>query len=235
MKKYCIVNGDDFGVSSGTNRGILEAHRVGILTSTSLMVDMPAAEEAARLSTSAPDMSVGIHVTLTHENCAPLIDFSSPGECRAELNRQWDRFIALMGKPPTHIDAHHNTHREALLAPHFIAWAANHQLPLREHSPVKYFSSFYGRWDGETHPEQISVASICEMLATEIGIGFTELSCHPGYADPEFQTEYSQERETELKTLCDPRVRQALIALEIELISYNDLNSLIPESVCRSA
>jgi predicted glycoside hydrolase/deacetylase ChbG (UPF0249 family) len=45
--KYCIVNGDDFGASRGINRGIVEAHCHGVLTSTSLMVNMPATEEAA--------------------------------------------------------------------------------------------------------------------------------------------------------------------------------------------
>ena len=39
--KYLIVNGDDFGASRGINRGILEAHQDGILTSTSLFVDRP--------------------------------------------------------------------------------------------------------------------------------------------------------------------------------------------------
>ena len=42
--RYLIVNGDDFGLSPGVSRGIIEAHRHGILTSTSLMVDRPAAE-----------------------------------------------------------------------------------------------------------------------------------------------------------------------------------------------
>ena len=39
--KCLIVNGDDFGASRGINRGILEAHRSGILTSTSLLVNTP--------------------------------------------------------------------------------------------------------------------------------------------------------------------------------------------------
>jgi YdjC-like protein len=45
--RYLIVNADDFGQSSGVNRGIIEAHEKGILTSASLMVRWPATEEAA--------------------------------------------------------------------------------------------------------------------------------------------------------------------------------------------
>ena len=235
MTKYCIVNGDDFSASSGTNRGIVKAHLEGVLTSTSLMVDMPYAEEAARLCRDVPLMSVGIHVMLTSEDCTPLIDFSSPVQCHAELDRQWDRFVELMGMPPTHLDAHHNMHRDPLLAPHFVEWANHHELPLRENSQVKYFSSFYGQWDGESHLEHISVENICVMLATEIGDGFTELSCHPGYVDPAFETDYSVERETELKTIRSPLVRQTMKDLGIELISYRDLNNLTASASKRRA
>ena len=51
--KYLIVNGDDFGLSPGVNRGICEAHQDGILTSASLLVDTPWSEEAARLGRTA--------------------------------------------------------------------------------------------------------------------------------------------------------------------------------------
>src|SRR5205823_2526669 len=64
VMKYLIVNGDDFGATPGINRGIIEAHQQGILTSASLMVDAPSAEEAVALSRSAPALSVGLHVDL---------------------------------------------------------------------------------------------------------------------------------------------------------------------------
>ena len=48
--KWLIVTGDDFGASCGINRGILEAHRAGILTSASLLVNRPASAEAAALA-----------------------------------------------------------------------------------------------------------------------------------------------------------------------------------------
>jgi len=51
--RVLIVTADDFGISRGVNRGIVEAHREGILTSTSLMVSRPAAVEAAVLGRAA--------------------------------------------------------------------------------------------------------------------------------------------------------------------------------------
>ena len=116
--------------------------------------------------------------------------------------------------------------RSHSLLPHFLEVARQHRLPLREHSPVRYFSKFYGQWGGQTHLEQISVESLARMLETEIGEGITELSCHPGYIDPDFSSSYSTERETELRTLCDPLIRRVLVEQSIQLINYRHLGEL---------
>lgn len=215
--KYLIVNADDFGASPGINRGIWEAHQRGILTSTSLLVNAPFSQEAAKLAGASQTLSVGLHVDLPKETSRPT------EHARAALRRQWARFVELMGRAPTHLDSHHNAHRDPQLLPPFVELAAEHGLPLRGHSPVRYFPSFYGRWNGETHPEQISVASLTRMLETEIGDGFTELSCHPGYAEPDYPGSYAVERAMELRTLCEPSVRRVLAACAINLVSYRDL------------
>ena len=223
--KYLIVNGDDFGASCGINRGILEAHRHGILTSTSLLVDTPSSEEAAELSRTVPDLSVGLHADVRKELSASDA-VSRPG-LRAALRGQFARFQELMGRPPTHLDAHHNTHRDPRALPHFLELAREHGLSLREHSPVRYFSKFYGRWNGETHLEQISEQNLARMLAAEIEEGITELSCHPGYVDPDYPSGYTVEREAELQALCAPRVRRVLLDESIQLINYREAANLL--------
>src|SRR5213593_3891547 len=85
LVKYLVVNGDDFGASSGINRGILEAHQRGILTSTSLMVNMPAAAEAIVLGRDFPDLGVGLHVNFTNESEGPVVDIQNTDACRDEL------------------------------------------------------------------------------------------------------------------------------------------------------
>jgi predicted glycoside hydrolase/deacetylase ChbG (UPF0249 family) len=225
--KYCIVNGDDFGASRGINRGIVEAHCHGVLTSTSLMVNMPATEEAAILSRELPELSIGLHVNITTEEGELVVDLAAPDECRAEVYRQLERFQELIGRLPTHIDSHHNVHRVPQLLPQFLDLAQQYQFPLREHSQVRYFPSFYGQWDGETHLEQISVENLVQMLETEFREGFTELSCHPGYVDPEFSSTYSIERETELQTLCSPIIRSKLAELQLQLIGFRELDNCL--------
>ena len=62
--KNLIVNADDFGASHGVNLGVIEAHRNGILTSASMMVDAAGSAEAGRISARHPDLGVGLHVVI---------------------------------------------------------------------------------------------------------------------------------------------------------------------------
>jgi chitin disaccharide deacetylase len=224
--KRLIVNADDFGAGRGINRGVVEAHRHGILTSASLMVEMPGSEEGARLAAALPRLSLGLHAVLTGEDGAPVVDFDDRKRCLTELHRQVRRFAQLTGGLPTHLDSHHNVHRDPRLLPRFLEFAAQHRLPLREHSQARYFAAFYGQWDGgEVHLEWIETANLVRMLAADIGPGVTELSCHPGYVASDFRSSYSSERETELRTLCDPAVRRAVDELGIALINFKALEA----------
>jgi len=215
--KWLIVTGDDFGITSGINRGIVQAHREGILTSTSLMVDRPACEEAATLGRACATLSVGLHLELNPDD---------PAGIPAELARQLARFVELVGAAPTHADSHHDVHYDRRVLPHALAWSARTGVPLRGCSRARHFPKFYGQWGGETHLEQIGVAGLLRLLDTEIGEGVTELNCHPGYVEAGFPSSYAAEREEELRTLCDERVRQAILEREIRLIGFRELPAL---------
>jgi hopanoid biosynthesis associated protein HpnK len=62
--KRVIINADDFGLSPGVNRGILDAFRHGILTSTTMLVNLAGFDEAVELARQNPDLPVGIHLSL---------------------------------------------------------------------------------------------------------------------------------------------------------------------------
>lgn len=64
MKKV-IVNADDFGLTEGVNRAIIEGHRNGIITSTTLMANGTAFDSAVAASLAAPNLGVGVHLNLT--------------------------------------------------------------------------------------------------------------------------------------------------------------------------
>ena len=82
--KFLIVNADDFGYGRGINRGILEAHRQGVVTSATLVVNAPFTAEAVGIARDNPGLSVGLHVNFTNE-ADRLCEFDDPAICRVEL------------------------------------------------------------------------------------------------------------------------------------------------------
>ena len=211
MKKL-IVNADDFGATDGINRGVIDAHRAGILTSASMIVDAPASAAAASLATQSPALGLGLHV---------VADATAGGaSLRAELDRQFERFVTLTGRQPTHVDSHHDVHRHAAAVAVFRAFAERHALPLRGFCRVRHIASFYGQWGGETHLEQVRLPVLAQILAAEVGEGFNELSCHPGYTDPDLRSSYRAERRAELETLCDPALPRLIAEHDIGLATF---------------
>src|SRR5439155_13736392 len=134
-KRRLIVNADDFGVSLSANRAIIQAHREGILTSASLMVNEPGFESAVELARQNPDLGVGLHLTLLcgHSTLAQdkipgLVDsenkftdgpvragfryFFDPGlreQLRQEIRAQFQKFEST-GLALDHVNGHLHLH-----------------------------------------------------------------------------------------------------------------------------
>jgi chitin disaccharide deacetylase len=70
MKRRLIVNADDFGRSRSINEAVIRAHREGILTSASLMMNEPDCDEAVELAKQNPKLGVGLHLTLLYGHSA---------------------------------------------------------------------------------------------------------------------------------------------------------------------
>jgi chitin disaccharide deacetylase len=219
--KYLIVNGDDFGASQGINRGILEAHRDGILTSASLFVDRPGSAEAAELAHATPSLGIGLYVDL---------DGHRRSDMREQLLRQLKRFVELLGQLPTHLDSHHNVHRSPDVRPDFIAVADEHGLLVRDFSKVRYIPEFYGQSGGRIDLQNISAASLADLLRTRLQVGLNELGCHPGYVDADLVSGYATERELEVRTFCDPFLRNTIRDAGISLVSFRDVPGILMES-----
>jgi predicted glycoside hydrolase/deacetylase ChbG (UPF0249 family) len=230
-KRYLIVNADDFGQSEGVNRGIIKAHRCGIVTSASLMVRWPAAPAAAAYARAHPQLALGLHVDLGEQvyrdgtwtpryTVVPLDDKTAIAD---EVGRQLQAFHRLMGHGPSHLDSHQHVHRREPMRTVLIEIARALDIPLRHYCPaIGYRGDFYGQTaEGGPLPEAISVARLIHILET-LPSGYTELACHPGEGS-DLDTTYGVERALELRVLCDPRVRAVIKAQEIELRSFRDL------------
>jgi predicted glycoside hydrolase/deacetylase ChbG (UPF0249 family) len=131
-RKRLIVNADDFGFTTDVNRGIIAAHREGILTAATLMATGGAFDDAVRLARDNPSLDVGVHLALVN---APSVLDGKPlpatvGELLKrlalrripvyeELRAQVAKVVAA-GLNPTHLDTHKHTH----LAPPVLAAVA---------------------------------------------------------------------------------------------------------------
>lgn len=236
-----IVNGDDFGFTPDVNQGIVDAHREGILTSTTLMACGAAFDDAVRLAKENPSLDIGCHLVLVGQppfpaTVAKLLPAVALGQIRIhdEFKTQVRRILDA-GLKPTHLDTHKHTHilpqvleAVARVAEEFsIPWVRQ-TLLLRGHfkrvlqkhhcRATDHFKGFQitGKFD----------AAILAKLIRDLPEGSTEFMCHPGHCGPELskaQTRLKQSREQELKALTDPEVRAALRESNITLANFGQI------------
>jgi chitin disaccharide deacetylase len=230
-KKYLIVNADDFGRSSGVNRGIIAAHEKGIVTSASLMVRWPAAVEAAAYGREHPELSLGLHLDLgewfyrDHE-WAPeyeVVPWHDATKVAEEIAQQLAAFRRLFHKAPTHIDSHQHVHLREPVRSILLATARNLRARVRQCDPdVHYCGRFYGQTaEGKPWPAGIATDTLIGILR-ELKPGITELGCHPGDGD-DLDSVYLKERVLEVDVLCDLRVRAAIENEHLVLCSFAGL------------
>ena len=122
MPRLLIVNADDFGFTPDVNQGIVDAHRQGILTATTLMANGDAFDDAIRLARQTPALDIGCHLVLIGgsslvtgkpypRTVAQLLwalarrGLNPYRELAAQVRR-----IRAAGLDPLHLDSHKHTH-----------------------------------------------------------------------------------------------------------------------------
>jgi predicted glycoside hydrolase/deacetylase ChbG (UPF0249 family) len=153
--RLLIVNADDFGLNEAATNGIIQSHRAGTVTSTTLMVNAPAAEQAATLAREHPALGVGLHFNLTwgrplsapddvpalvgadgaflpREKLARrlLLGRVPTQQVATELQAQLWR-IEELGIRPTHIDSHQHVHAFGAVFSAVARHCADAGIPMR--------------------------------------------------------------------------------------------------------
>ncbi|MNP15478.1 hypothetical protein D3C76_1078360 [compost metagenome] len=252
MEYLLIVNADDFGLSKGQNYGIVEACRHGVVTSTTAMVNGDAIEHAAELSRALPELGVGMHFVLTlGMPLTPMPGLTREGqlgkwiwemaeqgtlpleEIARELDCQFNRFVDLFGREPTHIDSHHHVHMIPAIFPLVAEFAARkgvamrvdrqvqalHALTLSDAPTTDGFSSdFYG--------DEISEALLLQELDASAARGerSLEIMAHPAFVDNTVRkSAYCWPRLAELDVLTSPSLKYAIAERGYRLGTFSDL------------
>lgn len=248
--KRLIVNADDFGLTAGVSRGILEAHHRGIVTSTTLIANLPV--DAPLLDAlKASALGVGLHLNLTlgipiapAEEIPSLLDAdgkffrdplrqaaqAKPEEVELELRAQSATFIRLRGRKPTHLDSHHHVGRHLPIREVVFALAEELGVPVRcQDADTRRGASERGlkspeHFFGESGPEPYWSSERLLAHLAALPEGVSEFMTHPGYFDQDLAySRYGRQREVELRGLTDPAVRGAVEARGVRLCHFGDL------------
>ena len=233
--RYLIPNADDFGFTRDVNQGIVQAHRQGILTATTLMATGAAFDHAVQLARENPELDIGVHLVLVG---SPGFPATLPGLLLSLGRiRIYDEFVRQVrkvvdaGLQPTHLDTHKHTHllpqvfnAVARIAEEFhIPWVRRRFgpfrfFPTRRCRSTDHFTGFRltGRYD----------AAALAQVIRRLPEGSTEFMCHPGFCTEELRaarTRLKESRRRELDALTSPEVRAALEESNVKLARYRDL------------
>lgn len=230
MKKKLIVNADDFGLSPGVNKGIIETYLNGILSSTTLMVNQPYAEHAIELYKNYNGLGLGIHLTFdkgkalygissltddegNFKKYPLLLKSAKKDDFINEIEAQILKFKELCGKMPTHMDSHHHIHiklQEAFEAVEIISKKYN--LKYRKNDELI----------GEFYENNVSLNEFYSLINAK-NTETIEFMCHPAVVDiPLLETSsYTYKREEELKILINSQVKD-FIKDNYILMSYDE-------------
>lgn len=241
-----IINADDFGLSEGVSRGIVELLEAGALDTTSVMICAgPEVASRTRRYASAVAGRAGVHLQLSSGSplspakevrslCWPSGRFVGPDRLEAvaceEVEREWRRQICAvaeaLGAPPTHLDSHHGVHRHPLLAPVYGRLAAEFGVPVRERGvcdPAPAGSDLAATdWTG-TGSGVPGLLGALEKARSELPEGgVIDLVSHPAYADAELATRssWTTVRESDMTTLLELAGSGALEAAGFQRTSY---------------
>ena len=143
-------------MSEGVSQGIRDCHRLGIVTSTTAMMNLPGVETAlSQALRECPRLGLGVHLVLTagrpllpasrvaslllkngmfpdEEGMIPRLSQIDPEQVRAEWNAQVDRFVSVTGREPDHLDSHHHISFLSTAAFEIMAEIASaHRTPIR--------------------------------------------------------------------------------------------------------
>src|SRR4051794_10689776 len=185
------------------------------------MVTGQARDEAVALAGELPDLSIGLHWDVVGEDEREF-DAYDWDAVRREFHVQLEEFRRLLGRDPTHVDSHRHQHRQPHLRPVFRELVEPLGIPLRDDGRVQFVGDFYAQWEWQvTDLSYVSVDAFLQLLERRVPPGWTEFSCHPGYVSDDYRaTVYLEEREAEVRTLTDRRLRDAIEEHGIRLVGY---------------
>ncbi len=228
--RLLAINADDFGFTRDVNAGIVQAHREGVLTSTTLMANGEAFENAMRLARETPALDIGCHLvlvqgrslldgTLLPKGPRQLVAALARGEIDSysEMRAQIEKLLAA-GLKPTHLDTHKHTHLLPRIFRQVVRLASEFGIPYvrlpldRTVKLASWADRFYRGFAVRSGVRLTDhflgfrlTGSLTEhtfaAVIRNLPDGFTEFMCHPGLLGPELANAETRLKESRVREL----------------------------------
>ncbi|MEK7504295.1 MAG: ChbG/HpnK family deacetylase [Patescibacteria group bacterium] len=242
MKKL-IVNADDFGRTHGINLGILECFKNGIVTSATVMINMPFAQEAIQIAIENK-IPLGLHLNITGGEMyltGTNYLFGDKGKVKEayknkgsfsvqdmtliikEYEAQIAEFFRLAKKMPTHLDHHHNLQEVNGYLDIYMNFIKRIQLPTRTRHKINGVKAPNTIIHNFFTDSELTKVHLLDLIVN-VPDGISELIAHPSLITGESLDSYTEvPRFKQVQLLTDAEVIQAVKKLNIKLVSYEDL------------
>lgn len=256
MMKNIIFNADDFGLTKGCNEGIVTGIKKGVITSTTVMINMPYARKGLEILSEMKFKSAGIHLTLTcgeptltpeevpslvnNENkfykrrnqLFPQMDLE---EVEKELGNQIELFLDT-GFKPSHLDSHHHIHMYDGIREIVTKLAKEYDLPMRyANEETKLYlkknniittDGFSMDFYGDNATRETIEKTLIDFKGNTI-----EFMVHPAIVDDRLIniSSYNTNREKELEILTDKNLINWLKEHNFNLIGFHQLKETFNE------
>lgn len=211
-----IVNADDFNLTRGVDRAILECHDRGIVSSTTFMVNLPIESSTVSSLKKRKSLGVGLHLNVTFDRPVltavkiksltggqvsfrkmkeQLAGLPSASELFHEYSAQVQKFIKVFGRKPTHLDTHHQMHNHPFFLKVLTETAKTFKVPMRtsclltQSALLKKIKSpiVTDYFFGNLTPEGHWTAGPLEVILKNLPSGVSEMMCHPGIVDADLK------------------------------------------------
>lgn len=257
MKKInIIINSDDFGLSKSINRGIIDSYNLGLISSTTIMMNMPDVEDAIFLYKNIKDnkLGLGVHLNITvgkplATNVDSLTDdngkFHSPLSIKSgkvtlkyedvykELKTQIEKLLSYKIELD-HIDCHHFMEENEIVFQAMTTLASEYNVGLRvldscreKFNTTENFSTDV--FCDKFHQSTATYKTILNYVDENQDKESIEIMTHLGYIDEDTKTKTSYiSREDEIEEL--KKLKQTGFYAKVNLINYKQLQQLIKQS-----
>ena len=240
-----IVNADDFGYCEAVNYGIISAHRNGIVTSTTIMANMPGFDHAVNLLKENKNLGCGVHMTLScnkplNDKFKSLVDENGMfyrilneeimskidlDEVYYELCSQIDK-VKNSGIEITHLDSHHHIHTISYIKDIIKSIMDKYNLKIRggfeyefcrKENVIPCISSFYDK--------KVDIDFFNKNIEKIKKYDVCDLMSHPAFIDSYLlnSTSYSLNRVKEHEILTNKKVKELLNENGIILTNYKNI------------